>query len=336
MLAVAPEIDLKYETLFAYLNNDITRKWPTFDLALRIGAAVAGERSDVRRCLSPEAKLFSSGLVQTISSVAERRAWPATGFSIAPSVCQYLSDAASHDPRLTSFVEQRTPSVDWERLPISADLKSSLRHFSRRYINSRSPLPTIVLVGHDGVGRGSAAEAVCREMGVSSLLRVDLDALRAAGENISQLTRALLLQQRLHAAGLYLGSIEALFDKEGKPSPESRALVKILTQAKGPVFIPCKFGTPWRELLSAHRSVSFQFELPDFATRRRLWENAHCDSRCRDCRIGFGGAGGSLRFDSRTDCRRRRVGVRFAVCGESRDDGVMGERALRSGPRAIG
>ena len=32
LLAVAPEIDLKYETLFAYLNNDVTRKWPTFGL----------------------------------------------------------------------------------------------------------------------------------------------------------------------------------------------------------------------------------------------------------------------------------------------------------------
>ena len=91
LLAAAPEIDLKYETLFAYLNNDITRKWPTFDLALRIGASVAEERSDVRRCLSPEAKFFSSGLLQTIGSVGERRAWPATGFSVAPSVCQYLS-----------------------------------------------------------------------------------------------------------------------------------------------------------------------------------------------------------------------------------------------------
>ena len=37
MLAVAPEIDLKYETLFAYLNNDITRKWPT--LVWRCGRA---------------------------------------------------------------------------------------------------------------------------------------------------------------------------------------------------------------------------------------------------------------------------------------------------------
>src|SRR5262245_14318068 len=50
LLAVAPEIDLKYETLFAYLNNDVTRKWPTFGLALRVAAAVAGQESEMRRC----------------------------------------------------------------------------------------------------------------------------------------------------------------------------------------------------------------------------------------------------------------------------------------------
>ena len=41
LLAVAPEMDLKYETLLAYLNNDITRKWPTFDVAMRVCAATA-------------------------------------------------------------------------------------------------------------------------------------------------------------------------------------------------------------------------------------------------------------------------------------------------------
>src|SRR6516225_8420045 len=29
LLALAPELDLKYETLYGYLNNDVTRKWPT-------------------------------------------------------------------------------------------------------------------------------------------------------------------------------------------------------------------------------------------------------------------------------------------------------------------
>ena len=108
LLAVAPEIDLKYETLFAYLNNDITRKWPTFDLALRIGAAVAGQRSEVRRCLLPEAKLFSSGLVQPINSAAERRSWLATAFQRRRQSASISADAASLDPRLAPFVERRT------------------------------------------------------------------------------------------------------------------------------------------------------------------------------------------------------------------------------------
>ena len=122
------------------------------------------------------------------------------------------------------------------------------------------------------LGEVQAAEVVCRELEISSLMRVDLDVLRSSGEHIRELTRLLLLHQRLHAAGLYLDSIETLFDKEQKPLPESRLLFKALSEAKGPVFIPCQKITPWRDLLSAQRSICFRFELPDFATRLRLWE----------------------------------------------------------------
>src|SRR5215475_1324278 len=48
LLALAPELELKYETLFAYLNNDITRKWPTFDLAIRICSSTAGDKLEAR------------------------------------------------------------------------------------------------------------------------------------------------------------------------------------------------------------------------------------------------------------------------------------------------
>jgi AAA+ superfamily predicted ATPase len=274
LLAVAPDVDLKYETLFAYLNNDITRKWPTFDLALRVGASSAEERFGVHRCLSPEAKLFSSGLVQPITSIPDRRSWLATGFSAAPAVRQYLSHTSSLDPRLGTFVERRRPAIDWEQLPVSTGLKNRLRGFSRRYVGSGSILPIIIFVGPGGVGQAQAAESVCQELGVSSLLCVDLDVLRSSGEHAGELTRALLLHQRLHAAGLYLDSMEGLFDKEQKPLPESRPLFKILTEAKGPVFIPCQATTYWRKLFTAQRSICFRFDLPDFPTRRRLWENA--------------------------------------------------------------
>src|SRR6266567_4726044 len=66
LLAVAPELDLKYETLYGYLNNDVTRKWPTNDLALRLFAKDEEQKVSVRRCLAPGAKMFRGGLLQSI------------------------------------------------------------------------------------------------------------------------------------------------------------------------------------------------------------------------------------------------------------------------------
>jgi hypothetical protein len=274
LLAVAPDIDLKYETLFGYLNNDITRKWSNFDLALRIGSCNATQRSDVQRCLAPEAKLFSSGLVQPINVPTDRRSWLATGFFAAPAVCHYLWGVSSLDPRLGSFVEKPPPANDWEQLAIADDLKERLRCFARRYMGRGSKIPLIVFLGHDGLGKAQAAEMTCQELGLSSLLRVDLEVLRSSGERVDELTRALLLHQQLQPAGLYLESIESLFDNEQRSLPESRRLLKILRQAKGPVFIPCQPSIRWRELLIGQRSICFRFDLPDFTTRRRLWENA--------------------------------------------------------------
>ena len=36
LICIAPELDLKYEKLYAYLQNDVTRKRPSVDLILRL------------------------------------------------------------------------------------------------------------------------------------------------------------------------------------------------------------------------------------------------------------------------------------------------------------
>ncbi|NOT54932.1 MAG: ATP-binding protein [Deltaproteobacteria bacterium] len=273
LLAVAREVDLKYETLLAYLNNDITRKWPTFDVAMRVCAATAEDRLDVRRCLQPQANLFGSGLLQPIASTTDGRSWLATGFSVAPVVPHYLSGTPCLDARLTPFVEERKTCVEWERLPVSSDLLNTLRRLPHLFANASSGGPIVILSGRNGSGRGLAAEAVCYELGLS-LLRVDLEALRASGENVGRLTQALLLQQRLQAAGLLLTRCEALSDKEARPFPESQALLKMLAGARSPLFIACDSATALRELLPNQRTLSFHFDDPQYATRLHLWEVA--------------------------------------------------------------
>ncbi|HEX5796227.1 MAG TPA: hypothetical protein VFY19_10320, partial [Geminicoccaceae bacterium] len=68
LMGLAPELDRKYETLFAYLNNDVTRKWPTADLALR----VLGDGPALRHALLPDSRLFAQGLLELVGATAER------------------------------------------------------------------------------------------------------------------------------------------------------------------------------------------------------------------------------------------------------------------------
>ena len=87
LLALAPEISLKYETLFAYLNNDVARRHVSVDLAMRLLQGLFDE-SALRYALRPLARLFRCGLLDWIDG--ERRAQTAQGFTLSPPVAQFL------------------------------------------------------------------------------------------------------------------------------------------------------------------------------------------------------------------------------------------------------
>ena len=143
---------------------------------------------------------------------------------------------------------------------------------------------------------------------MSSLLRVDLDGLRAAGENTGQLIAGAVIATAVaRAPELYLGAIEALFDKEAQADLQNRAaIVKILTQAKRPdvYAVRIRYAVAGTAERATARSA-FQFDLPDYRDALAAVGKRRCDSRCRRCRIGVGSAGGSVCFDSRADFRRR-------------------------------
>jgi Winged helix domain, variant/ATPase family associated with various cellular activities (AAA) len=272
LLALAPEIDLKYETLFAYLNNDVTRKWPTCDLALRLFAADHFEGMNLRRALLAESTLFGSGMLQPVQPGAERPAWLADGFFLAPAVSRYVLGLPAHDPGLGAGVEHRAATVEWNDVPVSAPQRARLRQIPLLFKPADGqPAPVLVFEGRYGAGKNAAAEAVCRDLGMS-LLRLDLAAARAAPERWQKMAQSLALQQRLLGAGIYLSHGEALFDKEGQLLPESRHWLRQLAPGTGPVFLAGEPGTAWREVLRGQRHCLFRFDDPDYAERRRWWE----------------------------------------------------------------
>jgi Winged helix domain, variant/ATPase family associated with various cellular activities (AAA) len=279
LLAVAPEIDLKYETLYAYLNNDITRKWPTCDLALRIFSDDPGERTSLRRYLLPDAKLFDGGILQWVRPAAERSSSLALGFTLTPSVSRFLLGLPCHHPGLSS-VEHRTPSAAWEHIPIPAGIRKELQGVKTIFKDARSFSPPVVIFeGRRGSGRAQAAGALCRDLD-KSFFHVDMEKARSAAESPHQFMKLLALLQRLTSAGIYIDNCEALFDKEGNVLPDAYGIGDLIRRMEMPVILACEPGTRWPELTKSNRCLTFRFGDLGAAERMRVWEGALMRQGC--------------------------------------------------------
>ena len=70
LIAVAPELDLRYERLYAFLQDDVSRKRPSVDLVLNLLCRNTEEKLRMRRRFIPPAPLLRYGLLQLLPESA--------------------------------------------------------------------------------------------------------------------------------------------------------------------------------------------------------------------------------------------------------------------------
>src|SRR4051794_8739557 len=58
LISLAPELDLRYERLYAFLQNDVTRRRPSVDLLLNLLCGSAGEKLTRRAHFDPDSPLI--------------------------------------------------------------------------------------------------------------------------------------------------------------------------------------------------------------------------------------------------------------------------------------
>ena len=71
LLALAPEVDLRWETLYAYVQNDVTKRRPTVELALKLFCATPEEQLARRSVFAADAPLVASGAVRLLGDGQE-------------------------------------------------------------------------------------------------------------------------------------------------------------------------------------------------------------------------------------------------------------------------
>lgn len=276
LLAVAPQIDLKYEILYGYLNNDVSRKWPTRDLALRLFADASEDYATGRWQLGERAPLFANGVLQ-LSVPDPPVAWLAAGFQPAPGLADFLLGQGYSDSRLGDAVTFK--SVTRGKMDPAAALSEVMERELARAAAAWSSdgddefRPVLVFEGIDGSGRDEACHRFAQAMGAGApILQVDLRVIETREMSASWVAR-LFLYQRLTRAALVFKACEALFDKALRPLPAATQLVEHTVLSEHPVVFNSSDPLPWPALLAGSARAHLRFDVPALAERKRLWRH---------------------------------------------------------------
>jgi MoxR-like ATPase len=270
LIALGVEIDLRYERLYAYLQDDINKKKPSVDLVLNLLTPSVECRVPRRRYFSPQAPLFQYGLLE-FSPDPSQPDPPllAKYLKVDPRIAEYLFGHDELDERLRLYVEPIKPCEPTE-VRAAALPDSDSRDRLSRFIQNMPPSERLVihLQGPYGVGKQGIAETVCREQGLR-LLVVELARLATQGGSSYEKTLTLINREaRLQAAALYWQG----FDTLGEPH---QALVnawqRSLQDRPGLTFLAGE--TPWKPIATLRKAAFISVPLlrPSATERAGLW-----------------------------------------------------------------
>ncbi len=268
LIALAPELDRRYERLYAYLQDDVRCRRPSVELALNLLCTSAAAKLVRRAHFSPEAPLIRHGLLHLIPDPNQVEPPLLSHYlKLDEQVVRLLLGQEGLDSRLASFCRLIEPAVDWDELPLSDGIKQALPTLVAGAWEARQPL-RLYFCGPSGAGKRRAAEALAGEVGVPLLVADLVRALEVKGD-FEQILKLLFREAWFQDAILYLEGWDALRCPERSLS--YRSLLEGLAEATGAIVLA---GVqPWVPDEAGPKGViTVSFPIPDFAQRQVCWQ----------------------------------------------------------------
>jgi hypothetical protein len=245
LIVLAPDLDARFERLYAYLNDDVSRRRPTIGLALDLAGFVPATGIERAR-LAPTGNLVAGGLV-----VVEEpeRPFLTRSLRIPDRVTEHLLGHDTPDLRVRELIAR----------PVRTSLDDG--GVLARAIVERMRL--IYLRDRPGAASQAIAVAALEAGGVPYVVG-DLARLTAA-DDLADLAPILVREARLAGGALVAGPIDALAER-------SVAVVRQLAEADCPVII--YGGRTWDPAWSNHVPLTLEAPAARLEQRDRLWRAA--------------------------------------------------------------
>jgi hypothetical protein len=246
MVALLPDLDSRFERLYGYLNDDVTRRRATIGLGLEL-CGVSAWSGASRSRVSSDAALISSGLILVEEP---DRPFLSRSLRVPDRVAAYLLGDDRPDPVVTPLLR---PSVLAPGDSVAAALGAVLAGGVRLvYLQERpgGSGPTVAATGLAAAGLAA--------------LSIDLDHLNP-GTELEAVVKVIGREALLSSAGVVAGPIDAILDR----APNS---IRAFASLPGPVLLHGR--ATWEPAWSRVVPLVVNTLAGSSAERRTQWENA--------------------------------------------------------------
>ncbi|MGW6601091.1 ATP-binding protein [Streptomyces sp. NPDC055036] len=300
LIALLPDLDDRFEAFYGYLNDDVTRRRPTFGLALGL-CGLSPADADARARLGPRAPLRADGLL-----LVEEADRPFLGraLRVPDRVTAHLLGDDSPDPRLTGLL------APWHAVPGVGDPGPLARTLG-------SGVQLAYLREEQG-GAGTALAATALSLAGRGVLGLDLTRL-AEDPTPVEAVRALVREGRLTGAGLVCAPLDVL-------SRDHPGTLRLLTDTPLPTVLVGR--TPWDAAWSTRPPLLLPAPRVEPAVRAALWRDAYAEPVPADLDVGVLLSPFLLTPDQIEGA------ARSAVQTARLDGGALGPDHIRRGARA--
>jgi hypothetical protein len=207
LVCSAPCLDLKYERLYGYLQDDVTRKRPTVNLILDLLCSTGAERLDALTHFSPDSPLFRDRFLEKVQDFGSKSPLLSQPLVVDESVVSWLLGQYQARPEMTRVLKLAFPGdekkknkpVPQEEPPEDALLDTQVRVELEKL---EEPEPIAVFFGSDRLSQEVAGRLLASRRGVS-LLSLDLETVGQDNfDGIAEFLELALRDARMLESGL--------------------------------------------------------------------------------------------------------------------------------------
>ena len=268
LIALAPELEPRYEILYAYLQNDVTRKRPSIDLCLNLICRNAQEKVRARQFLSDDAPLLRYRVLELREESHDRSPTRLRQFlRVCNTVTRFLLE---QQPLRSGAGRLIIPGSGLQELETSPTTRKELLIF-RKSIRQNGITHTVIqLWGGDDAPLDEAASALAYELR-KHVLTVDLGEIGSDAEQTATLLRDALLWNNLLV--LNRGRSQLQEAEQAKVKRVAEHLLAGIVETNLPVVML----SPDEQFGNAAGSPNLwrlRVDGPDFDTRKLAWSSA--------------------------------------------------------------